>query len=158
MSSSQQYEDSTAPIPPTILIEEVEEDQPRGLEDTSLDRQTEEVQAPESSRLQVPVTPRRSNRKRTVRQFLEDQVEYKGTTPVEEPDSDNMSSQPSKHKSDSSSKRHHGSSNKKERKSSKSDDWSEVTEPEERRRIQNRIAQRKFRKTSGYALPRRYTC
>ncbi|KAK4230357.1 hypothetical protein QBC38DRAFT_40330 [Podospora fimiseda] len=29
--------------------------------------------------------------------------------------------------------------------SKKSDDWSEVTEPEERRRIQNRIAQRKFR-------------
>ncbi|CAK7568744.1 MAG: hypothetical protein SEPTF4163_006747 [Sporothrix epigloea] len=30
-------------------------------------------------------------------------------------------------------------------KSKKNDDWSEVTNPEERRRIQNRIAQRKFR-------------
>ncbi|KAK6077343.1 hypothetical protein SCUP234_06755 [Seiridium cupressi] len=43
----------------------------------------------------------------------------------------------------SSSKKHSSSSSKS--KSSKSDNWSDVTEPEERRRIQNRLAQRKFR-------------
>lgn len=48
------------------------------------------------------------------------------------------------HSSSSSSKRHGSSSSSKHH--SKGDDWSEVTEPEERRRIQNRIAQRKFRK------------
>ncbi|KAI1852399.1 hypothetical protein JX265_003833 [Neoarthrinium moseri] len=42
---------------------------------------------------------------------------------------------------DSSSKRHSSSKSK----SSKSDNWAEVSEPEERRRIQNRLAQRKFR-------------
>ncbi|TLS26186.1 hypothetical protein PpBr36_04504 [Pyricularia pennisetigena] len=38
--------------------------------------------------------------------------------------------------------RKHSSSSKSKQ---KSDDWSQVTDPEERRRIQNRIAQRKFR-------------
>ncbi|POS69048.1 hypothetical protein DHEL01_v212558 [Diaporthe helianthi] len=47
------------------------------------------------------------------------------------------------HSSSSSSKRQGSSSSSKHH--SKGDDWSEVTEPEERRRIQNRIAQRKFR-------------
>ena len=32
------------------------------------------------------------------------------------------------------------------------DDWSEVTDPEERRRIQNKIAQRKFSKSAGFLL------
>lgn len=49
------------------------------------------------------------------------------------------------HSSSNSSKKHSSSSS---RHQSKGDDWSEVTEPEERRRIQNRIAQRKFRKFS----------
>ena len=44
----------------------------------------------------------------------------------------------------------HSDSDKRHSSKSKpmSDDWSDVTEPEERRRIQNRIAQRKFRKTT----------
>lgn len=56
-----------------------------------------------------------------------------------------MSSRSSKHYSESGAKKHSSSSSSKAK--SKCDDWSEVTEPEERRRIQNRIAQRKFRKS-----------
>ena len=47
-----------------------------------------------------------------------------------------------------SGNKHHSSSSKKHsssRNKTKNDDWTDVTEPEERRRIQNRIAQRKFR-------------
>ncbi|KAK3944165.1 hypothetical protein QBC46DRAFT_337896 [Diplogelasinospora grovesii] len=49
----------------------------------------------------------------------------------------------------SRSSRHHssspGSKGSKSSSKTKTDDWNEVTDPEERRRIQNRIAQRKFR-------------
>jgi len=153
MTSSQQPEDLIAAPPPTILVEEVESDSPKESERTQGEK-TPQSSPIRSSRLQVPETrPRRSTRKRTASQISD--TEAASFEPA-----DAMSSQTSKHKSEGGSKKHHGSSSKKDRKSSKSDDWSEVTEPEERRRIQNRIAQRKFREsspTTGGRIPSNFS-
>lgn len=67
-----------------------------------------------------------------------------GSDTERETSSAKMPSGSSRHHSSSSSSKKHSSSSSKHQ--SKSDDWSDVAEPEERRRIQNRIAQRKFRK------------
>lgn len=72
------------------------------------------------------------------------------TSDNETEDTANMpSSSSSKHhsssSSSSSSKKHHSSSSSSKH-HTQGDEWNEVTDPEERRRIQNRIAQRKFRK------------
>jgi hypothetical protein len=80
------------------------------------------------------------------------ETEATGQGSINMPSGSSSKHQHHHHSSSSSSKRHGSSSSSKHQ--SKGDDWSEVTEPEERRRIQNRIAQRKFRK---YLIPKATT-
>ena len=71
---------------------------------------------------------------------------YQSGSDTEKESRGKMSSRSSRHQPSGSSRR------EKEPKPSKkaNDDWSEVTDPEERRRIQNKIAQRKFSKSAGF--------
>ncbi|RYP77072.1 hypothetical protein DL771_001362 [Monosporascus sp. 5C6A] len=64
----------------------------------------------------------------------------KRRTPDSESDTDTGARGKMPSKKHSSSEKGHSSKSK-----SKNDDWTDVTEPDQRRRIQNRIAQRKFR-------------
>ena len=105
------------------------------LPDTPQDPQAESTPRPSSSSALISSSePSHVNRKRRRSSSLEYIAEAKtlGKMP---------------------SKKHSGSDKKHSSKSkTQNDDWTDVTVPEERRRIQNRIAQRKFRKTTSAPL------
>ncbi len=92
-----------------------------------------EPSTPRQHKNSLPVRSKKSKSKHRDKSNSDTETESPTTMPSRSPKSSARgSSKPDKSPSKS--------------KNTKSDNWTDVTEPEERRRIQNRIAQRKFRK------------